>query len=1228
MPFYQEQQKRQQGLKAKIGKQMEEIEYLTSKLWPEGWERICSTSARVELQDFLKYASSEKIDHLLNMWVEDLKRLQTAHHKYRQDIDKLLGLEKEAKDWEEDFKRVTTALSIQPGGTLEEAVVGLAYRLKQAEERKKEAEAARAVLEKEVNPALQEARSHMIQIAREVAVVKQKIRELGNGDLEAGARILKGKKQALKELKETEKKLGQHVAALPHPVGNRQEALSLLERKNKELDTKRVYLSQIKEQLANYVSPFEYADEPVRRFVIYGGEWTIKWLYTCTALYRRYHGEAISIPEGLPARVVAELEKLIREELEIRKNAPKIILDPGRGDLKMVIGGHRFHIYDITSPPEIYVSIVSGEMPPAWTKEIRPRAYLKKGIVEIPEDSIDLPHISSEYLVTLYIGGYAYSWPVKAWNGMPCMIFNEKGGKIEPGQLAQQRAWLFFPGSYELFPEKAVISGSDVYFEGNRYRLALVNFVLEPAIYLVDQEGNIFEIAPSASPGSEPFLYSEENSEEFAFGAWAEGKRPIYTGKVPRLCVPSNEEEIQEWTIRVIKTFADGTREKLIDKKGISDLGIFREKECFEVDLSAEKLLGPHPLGEYIIVLSRRDIGEYSFELIFFPDLMLFFEPVLYFPREAKGYEAKLTMVIPENLMDVLQVKVQEPARIVEIDGDEVRIAVELEHDELQAELIYPFKGRQCRTLITIEIPKLRWRIREAKTAGPKEWSQYIEEIWHGDCYGPDNPKLEVALPLNNFASQSKVYLEEETGPQLNAKARGVFFQFDLSGLADTLRRSGRETCSLRLALEDSRGRSKADGKLVDIRCRWRIENFRYTVEESSGERCLKAAWLDRGEQQDRVIRLWRLWEPWVESLFLAVPDGVSELEIRRNAAEFLPGPYLIKFDVDDPWNGEGLSDEFPTERSNSEQIFIKNAGIYISVSDCSWVNKRKLRISGKLAHTAGRKEISVRFYGVVKGRYKVWSALTSTNESGHFNFEVENPFAQIHYPTKEIARPHWLGVIAEDNVYHFQILPEPGGLWWPLALALEGAFSDLDEDGVGQIYIDCREERLDEQLLNKEISKNVLRDFRPGKEKIQIVIQIGGKIKKAYLWRDKIELETKAVKCTSRNCPFGNSIEPDQHAWDTKHYPAGCKSFMVNFREIRASLYWYLDLSWPVRKRQEKYQLAGNHLLTLYNNLARPLPDPVRLNKQNPELDLEKIIMALWEREKIFLAAWEGKQR
>ncbi|MEW6274834.1 MAG: hypothetical protein AB1556_06930 [Bacillota bacterium] len=671
LPFYREQQKRQQNLKAKTDKQREEIEDLISELWPEGGERICSTSARVELRDFIKYVSSEKIDHLLSMWVEDLKRLQTAHHKYRQDVDKLLSLEKEAKDFEESVKRVATALLFPPVGTLEEAVAGLVNHLREAEESEKEAETARATLEKEIFPALHEARNHMIQIEQEVTVVKQKIRELGKGDLEAGVRILEEKKQALKELKEVEKELEQRVAALPYPVGNRQEALSLKEGKHKELDIKKVYLSQVEKQLTNYVSPLEHADEPVRRFVIYGGEWTIKWLCTCTALHRCYLGEPIdlaSVTEGLPARVVAELKKLIREEIEIRKNVPKIILDPGRSDLKMVIGGHRFHIYDVTSPPEIYVSIASGEVLPAWTKEIRLRAYLKNGIVEIPEDLIDLPHIASEYLVTLDIRGYAYSWSVKTWDGMPYMIFSEKGEKIEPGRLTKRRAWLFFPESCELFPENAVVAGSDIYFEGNRYRLALVNFVLEPVIYLVDKEGNIFEIIPSGSPGPEPFL----SSEEFAVGAWAEGKRPIYTRTVPRLCVPSSEQEIQEWTVRIIKTFADGTSERLIDEKKISGLGNFGERGYFEVDLGAEELLGPHPLGEYSIILSRLDIGEYRLELVFFPDLMLFFEPELYFPRGVEGGEAKFIMVIPDNLRDIIQVRVKEPARIVEIDGDEV----------------------------------------------------------------------------------------------------------------------------------------------------------------------------------------------------------------------------------------------------------------------------------------------------------------------------------------------------------------------------------------------------------------------------------------------------------------------------------------------------------------------------------------------------------------------------
>lgn len=637
------------------------------------------------------------------------------------------------------------------------------------------------------------------------------------------------------------------------------------------------------------------------------------------------------------------------------------------------------------------------------------------------------------------------------------------------------------------------------------------------------------------------------------------------------------------------------------------------KKKYYEIDLESGELFGSNPLGEYTIVLSRGELSEYQFEIVIFPDLMVFFEQKVYFPFGEKGSEARLTIVVPDALRDVFRVRAKKPARFIGRDGDEYYVSTDLEHDHLELEFLYHSEGRPGQTFVTVEIPKICWRLKGAGTSNLEEWTHYTREVWHRACYGPGNPQLEVRLPgyLSNLAEQFKVFLEG-TGHQVAAKTGGRLLNFDLAGLADSLR-GGKDVYSLWLVLEDARGRLPARGKLLDLRCRWRVDRFQYKVEEAPGQWLLKATWVDLGEEQDRVARLWRLWEPWTRPLTFSLPDGSSGLDVRMDAAEVLPGPYLLSFGVDDQWGGEGLSDEFPNESENSEIIYICGAGGHILVDECVWVDQRKLRIRGSLAGGTGFKKVILRLYGVNKGEFTVWTLETPTDENGNFNLFAEPP---------QTARPHWLGIITKERepLYHFQVLPAPGELCWPLTYG--EAFAG--QAGVkGRIYIDSKEEKLDEPYLSEELSKKVLQAWSDGREKYDITIRIRGQLKEAHLWKQRhindtiIELETSAIKCTS--C---GKVEPDKKTWDEKHYPI-CSSFRFNFREMKVSLYWEWD-SAPVLAAIRKYSLCENHWLVLYNNLFRPLPDDVSrgLCSQDSGNDAEALINLLWERELDLLRA------
>lgn len=1131
------------------------------------------------------------------------------------DLDELSASKKLMDDWENSFREVVNGLSIPVTGAPGPIVNRLYSQLKQAEGKKADALAAQEILLKEVRPALDEAGINLTRVEQKIAAFELRVRELGKGDLVEGKRLLEEFRQDLVQLKEIEKELEQHTKLWHLPPGSREEAETLREEINRELSSTKRELFLVQEQLGEINSPFTYVSEPVQRFVIYGGEWAIKWLWAGTALLRHCLGEAMDLTpvrRALPERVLSSLAEVAGDvkmevfQLEERFARPEIVFDPSRGELKMAVGGYSFQIFSNESWPEIFVRVVSGEATPAWSAEINLRGYLTGGMVEVPRESISIPRISREYLVSLTIGEKSRTWRLQAYEEVPCLIFSEKGKMIDPERLAEQRAWLLFRDNYSIINENAVISSCVVYFDDSRYHQVLVNFLLDPVLTLVGEDGVVYEISSSEYElPLQPFL----SCEETAAGLWADGKRAIYTGAVPKLKVPFDEEKsTNDWTLQVVRRFTGEVTEKLINIQRTLPGDSENQEEYFEINLVRLNLLGPNPLGEYTIVLSQGGLSEYQFEMVFFPDLMVFFEQKLYFPPGEKGAKARLTVVVPEALGDVLWVRARKPAQLTGKDGDEYYVSIDLEHDTLQMEIYYMSEGKSGRTLVTVEIPKVYWRITGAGTPSLEEWSQYYQEIWHKACCSQGYPQLEVKLPacLSNYAERYKIILEG-SGHRVTAKTGGRLLRFPLAGLADSLR-GGKDVYSLWFAAEDTRGRNIVHGKLLDLRCRWRVENFQYEVEERLGQWLFKATWVDLGEEQDRVVRLWPLWEPWTQPLVFPVPDGSSRLDFSMNTAEVQPGPYLLSFGVDDQWAGEGYSDEFPCDGEYSEIIYICGDRGHILVDECVWEKRRKLWIKGCLAGRTSSKKVILRLYGIRKGEFTVFDLETPLDENGNFDLFVELP--------KTTNRPHWLGIITEEQepLYHFQVLPEPGRLSWPLARV--EAFAEQAGLG-GRIYIESKIKNLEGLYLNKEQSRLALQAWRSEKEQYVTTIQIGSQQKKVELIKRlhhneaTIKLDTGTIRCT-----FCGRIEPNQRAWDQKHYPR-CKSFLLNFREMKASLYWEWDVA-PVLATINKYSLCGNHLLVLYNNLFRPLPGDLRkeLCSQDTGTATEALIGLLWKKE------------
>ncbi|AEF95227.1 hypothetical protein Desca_2393 [Desulfotomaculum nigrificans CO-1-SRB] len=1240
---YQENQTKKKILMEESARRLEIINSFVCQYFPETWRSFYEKQPWQFIKEMGCFNDLEQL-------YENFQSLITIHERYWTYVNELNSFTEFISTWQAKYKKVITVLSYPLDEEPVKSINNILKQLDNSKFKKEQADDAKIELETKIIPSLTEREYQLEILEKEYYSVEQKIKILGDGDFQEGIKVLKLKKKALLEIKEIEKKLEQYKFLYPE-AASLTEATRLRDEKYQELNEIKSKLTQIEYNLNNCDVSFEYVDEPVRRFVIYGGDWAIKWIYGFISMHRRFKGETIelnSILEGLPARVVEKFWEIIKEDfnrpdaedrdekkakiaiegergigsqkkgaknVNLREffNEPEVILDTNIGEIKLVVGGYQVYIHDSTKPPRISLSIVSETLP-NWSTNVYLRGYLKDGYIEIPEEQVKIPNISSQYQVTLTVGEVIRTWSIITWAGKPYMLFNEKGRRIELEQLEERRAWILFPDDYEIYPNSAPIAESKIYLNGNTYQLSLVNFSLEPVITLVSSNGERYEMVSHYHQLQvKPFL----SRTDVARGVWAEGKRLIYTGELPKLCLPSisNKQEILQCSLRIIKQFEGEKNERLIVGEEILTAAYINNKNYYEIPLGSCKIIGSNPLGEYTLVLNINDKAEYSFDLVVIPDLMLYFEKEIYFPYKTDKEEASFTMVIPEYLQNY-KIHAREPAHVIATEDDKVMLVTPLNIDELQAEIFYTSEGRKCRTTISAKVPKIRWKIVGANEE-LRVWSEHNKEVWHEHCCGLENSQLHIEIPsgIKNF-ERAVVYLQGHS-QLLVAKSHGQYLKFNLSGLTDTLR-SGKEIYELWLAFLDYRDKPIYEGELFSIRCIWRVDELKYKVQDFGENRSITASWLDRGIVENRVAKLWKLWEPWSDPLVILIPNGVSQLEHQTKINELVQGPYLIKFDVEDEWSGGYLTNKFPNKFWNTYEIYIKGSEPYILVHECAWKDSQTLCVSGRLENSFGKKEILFNLYGVVQGEYKVWTAQTFTDENGSFYKEIEC-YQEIPIPLdrnkQDISRPHWLGIFVrgEQLIYHLQIITQPGMLGWPLSL--NTTINELKELSQGQIYIDCVEERLDHPLLDHQLSKKVLSVFHQGNDKIIINLSIGGKINKAVLWRPgstnevKIELETNAVKCIT--C---GKIEPDQSTWDRKHYPR-CKSFRLNFREIKAFLYWYTDTSAQFKEIQKKYLIAGNHLQTLFNSVNDQVPAEI-WDEPGKKFNLEKLIKVLWRKE------------
>lgn len=1157
----------------------------------------------------------------------------------------------------------------------ERALAWLMTALADARARGENCIRARKRLEEEIEPRLRELGAKAAKIKRHVDELDALVIELGQGCFETGTKELKARYQAFRELGKVHADI-ERLALPPDVSMAREQAVDEVSRQHharaQRIEEIKARIRDQERELASRPRAYAYVDEPIQRFIIYGGEWAEKWVGGAVRLLESAAmggGICEDAEPDLPRRAVrAFIEwwnaRQTREEGEghsyeysgERLPAPEFRLDPVHADLKIVLNRQRFRLDDADGASSFSV-LIKAPSRPGWSKRmlLRPRRSRVPGLGEagpvecilpvLDRTFLDdhseataspvarcLPGLVGTYEVSMLLGGVVHrAWEVKVLDeGTPCLVFREDGRLVPSGDLPCARLWFLLPSGWGFLKRIPLIEDATPPHLEHVCRLVLMDLRSADKAHVGDSSGAQFEFRVAREEVSEPALIGGE----VVTGVSVDGD-PLYVAVPPSLVVPLIEGTgADAWDVLVrygAGPFAERRRFRLDALCAIA--GVPTEGRSVQIPLDIPELLAPSTVGRYGVHLHHRGRGRVRFSLGFavVPELWYQFEPAIIFPAQGEDNPVRLVVSVPDGA----RFDVDPPAELLSYESGEHEISVDPAEDIVTGELDFPLTdGERYRLPVIIDIPKVRWRLQEGGEGRHLDWSGQVEEVFLENLGGRDLLLLELEFPAD--VGKFAVVALDGDRQCVQKTIRNGRVEVDLLQFSDTLR-AGAAAGAIIVRIFDAARRLIQEGPVLHVRWRWEVIGLGFSSVRSSGRRRLSFEWQEKGEAHHRVLRMWRLWAPWTRPLEFHIPEGQTQLVVEVDEGDLPPGSYLVELDADDPWSPGVTEARFPDEAVNTAVVQVEDGHPCVQDWEIEWLNDWEAEIVGTAGNARPGMNVRTLLLGVRKGQVLSWTATCETDADGRFAVVIGSAPEQATGVAARRSAPaerirdsaHWIGIIIESDpeAHLFTVLPDPAPLEWKLAPTLEGTLQAPEDRSAALVEIHCEEGYLEQPILSKEDSMRVIEAWFGEANEVDVHLMFRGRREKASIRWSETRVQLLVVLTTGAHCTTCGKIEPHQEAWNQYHYPR-CKSFFPLKTEVPASLFMIEDSRQIVSTCRERYPLAGHHLLTLHSSLSDgPLP-PELWDGIDDVPRLGGLIEFLWTLEKRLTPILSGSER
>lgn len=1181
--------------------------------------------------------------------------------------------------------------------TLKSAVELLKTSLDDAIQRSEDSRNARDHLREHIQPGLNVLHRKAEEIKTHIEESDEVVTRLGNGSFEAGISELKSKYEAFRKLKKINADIsrsGQAILRLVDVSGESiDNLLRLCDTRTQALKKLARSIEDTESKLRDYPPVYPYTDEPVQRFVIHGDEWAEKWIIGCVELLEVARKEG-DIPgdfrPDLPPRIVQgfrewwESRKALLqhdgfsyEASRERLPTPKIMLDPIYGDIKIVIDSLRFRFEQADSIQSASL-VITAPTRPGWSKtrplelkRSRAPRLAESGRVECDLPILDetdssvvspiarhLPGLAKAYEVSLIVGDSPReTWAVSVFDDKsPCLIFHEDGRLVQSGDLPRAKLWFVLPSGWGFTKTLRIIEDSTPSYLAHACSICLVDLTSSDRVVVGDGSGDEFEFKVAHDKVSEPCLAAGE----LVHGILIDGN-PLYISEPPCLEIPSSDDtRAGPWDVLIRydeDPLAEPKRFRLREILGMTGVEVGDGK--IRIPLKLPALLGPDPTGGYTVYAIQKDRRRLkaSFGFTIIPDFWYQFEPSVVFPAGDGNPLVKLLVSVFEGA----KFSAHPPARILSEEEGQYQILVDPLEDTVTGELSFPMKDGELSVFpLQIDVPKVRWRLKEGKEEGDTDWSGHVQEVFTGDLSLSHLLFLQLDLPTD--IGEVRFSLDDKQDVRVRVKQGKT--QVNLMQFMDTLRAGG-GVGEITGKVFDALGRPVGEGPILSLCWRWEVTEFISEKENLSGIWRLRFKWKEKGHAKDRVLRMWPMWRPWKSPIVWHIPEGETSLTVDVDEDRLPQGAYLVQFDTFDKWSPVDLGLGFPEDGFNTFTVHFHRPVPHIEEWNIHWISEYKAKITGSAVNTSPGTKVFVTLFGIRRGMACSWEAYGIVDSAGRFAVHVEveresmSAWTQAHKARrqrdikdgnslKDSAR--WIGIIAETDpkAHLFAVLPEPGQVeWWfapksaspflmewPFLKRLRKAFSTGDTSGVlrppGQasppgfpftksspiVRIQHEEGSLDHLDLSKEDSTRIIWEWLGGSGSVDVNIVIGVERDQTKIsWTASKESLLIALKTGRVYCTGCNKFVKDEATWGKYHYPK-CKSFFPKRKDVRASLFIVDEALAAVSTDVKTYTLAGNHPLTLHSSsIHGALPTELITGNDTASLtELTRLLVSLEE--------------